>query len=281
MARFGFCGPTYAVQSPIQDAERAINWYPENDEGDGKSAIALFPTPGLNLFCALSGPSVRGIIFIKGRCFSVSGTNLYEIFADGTKIVRGQVGNDGNMASLSASQLHVVVVSAGAIYVLTLGTNAFQKIINDSSGTAIPPVAQVDFSDGFFLILLANSQQFNISAPEDPTNWISTQSVAVSEFADNVIAFKVDHRQPWLFGPKATVVYFDSGSANLFDPIPGGFIENGIAAGLSLVKLDNSLFWIDLDERGQGIVRRANGYTPQRVSNHAVEFAMQSYATIS
>lgn len=58
-------------------------------------------------------------------------------------------------------------------------------------------------------------------------------------------------------------------------------MEQGMASRNSAVRLDNSVFWIGADERGGGIAWRANGYTPQRVSNHAVEWAWLQYATIS
>jgi hypothetical protein len=41
------------------------------------------------------------------------------------------------------------------------------------------------------------------------------------------------------------------------------------------------IFWLALDERGTAIAKRANGYTGQRVSTHATEFAWQQYATVS
>ena len=90
---------------------------------------------------------------------------------------------------------------------------------------------------------------------------------------------KVNQRQIWFLGRKGSVVYYDSGAIFPFDVVPGGFIENGITAPASLVKLDNSLFWLDGDERGNLIARRASGYTPSRVSNHAVENAWQNFST--
>jgi hypothetical protein len=45
--------------------------------------------------------------------------------------------------------------------------------------------------------------------------------------------------------------------------------------------MDNGLFWLGSDARGNGMVYRANGYTGQRISTHAVEYAIQGYATIS
>jgi hypothetical protein len=48
-----------------------------------------------------------------------------------------------------------------------------------------------------------------------------------------------------------------------------------------VAKLDNGLFWLGSDARGNGIVYRANGYTGQRISTHAVEWQIQQYNTIS
>jgi hypothetical protein len=45
--------------------------------------------------------------------------------------------------------------------------------------------------------------------------------------------------------------------------------------------MDNSIFWLGRDRRGQGIVYRANGYTGQRISTHAVEWQIQQYADLS
>jgi hypothetical protein len=45
--------------------------------------------------------------------------------------------------------------------------------------------------------------------------------------------------------------------------------------------LDNAIFWLGSDARGNGIVYRANGYTGQRVSTHAIEYAIASYSDIS
>jgi hypothetical protein len=52
-------------------------------------------------------------------------------------------------------------------------------------------------------------------------------------------------------------------------------------AAFSVAKLDNSLFWLGTDARGQGIVYKANGYTGVRVSTHAIEYAIAQYGNIS
>jgi hypothetical protein len=44
--------------------------------------------------------------------------------------------------------------------------------------------------------------------------------------------------------------------------------------------MDNTVYWLTSDERGYGTVQRANGYSPQRVSTHAVEFAISQMSRI-
>jgi hypothetical protein len=48
-----------------------------------------------------------------------------------------------------------------------------------------------------------------------------------------------------------------------------------------VARLDNGLFWLGSDARGRGIVYRANGYTGQRISTHAVEWQIQQYGNLA
>src|SRR5262249_41933529 len=75
-------------------------------------------------------------------------------------------------------------------------------------------------------------------------------------------------------------VYYDSGSSSIFDVNPNaGVIEQGLEAAASPSKLDNTVYWLGNDERGAAVAYRANGYTPQRISNHAIECAWSPYPT--
>ena len=97
-----------------------------------------------------------------------------------------------------------------------------------------------------------------------------------------LVAINVDHREAWLFGTNSVEVWYDAGDANFpLARIQGAYNEIGCAAPYSVAKLDNSLFWLGADDRGQGIVYKANGYTGQRVSTHAIEYAIAQYGNIS
>jgi hypothetical protein len=97
-----------------------------------------------------------------------------------------------------------------------------------------------------------------------------------------LVALIVDHREAWLFGTDSVEVWYDAGLADFpLTRIQGAFNEIGCVAAFSVAKLDNGLFWLGTDARGQGIVYRANGYTGQRVSTHAIEYAIAQYSDIS
>jgi hypothetical protein len=92
----------------------------------------------------------------------------------------------------------------------------------------------------------------------------------------------IDHREAWLFGTNSVEVWYDSGAADFpLTRIQGAFNEIGCAAPFSVARLDNGLFWLGSDARGRGIVYRANGYTGQRISTHAVEWQIQQYGNLA
>lgn len=137
------------------------------------------------------------------------------------------------------------------------------------------------FIDGYIIFNQPGTQVFWItniySTVINPLGFASAEA-----FPDKLITLLVDHREVWLFSEVHTEVWYDSGSALFpFSQIQGAYISHGIAAANTAVRLDNTVFWLSNDEFGQGIVLRANGYSPMRVSNFAVEQAMQRYPTIA
>lgn len=291
MPRFGLVGPAYRSQSVSADAQLLMNLYMESIEsGMGKSSAALYRTPGLKQLYNLGAMGFRGngLITAQGRTFAVTGTQFNELFAPNLNPNfqnRGQVVNDGNPVYMAASQTQVLVVSAGSLYVFTLATNAFAQVqpFNQNTGLGLLGIpAQVRYADGFFFVLFANSNQIQVSNPGDGSTFQGVAQTVVSVFPGNVSSIFENQRLLWVFGINACQPYFDSGNFPFpYDVIQGAKIEQGIGAPASPVKADNSIFWMGQDERGSGIFWRANGYTPQRVSTHAMEYEWSTYPTIA
>ena len=117
---------------------------------------------------------------------------------------------------------------------------------------------------------------------------LNGQSIEPLDFAsaegspDGLVSLIVDHREIWLFGTNSVEVWYDAGTSPFpLVPVQGAFNEVGCIAAFSVAKLDNGLFWLGADARGKGIVYRANGYTAERISTHAVEWQIQEYGNLS
>jgi hypothetical protein len=72
-------------------------------------------------------------------------------------------------------------------------------------------------------------------------------------------------------------VWFNSGAVDFpFARVQGVTIEVGCIAPNTAQKADNSVFWLGQDANGAGMVWRADGYKPSRISTHAVEEAIRA-----
>ena len=281
--RFGFCGAGYQSALVNCDAQRSVNLYPEvNESGQGVSSMILLPTAGLEVFSDLGGPSVTGQCEINGRGFGISGTNFCEMLSDGTKIVRGTVRIDTNQATISASATQLLITSGGRAYSFILATNAFAEIDTTTLAAIQGPVLMGGYADDYFIVLLSNSQSFQISAILDVTSWDPLDIAQVSLFPDNVVSMLIDHRELWLFGSETIVPYVNTGNPDFpWEPIQGAYIQQGINSPWCRNRIDNSLLWLGRNEHGAQVAWRAQGYTPVRVSTHAIEYAWSQYTTTS
>jgi hypothetical protein len=275
----GFIGPTYTSLSPNVDAERTVNLYPEIQESPGaKARIVLYPTPGLSLL-STPGGNGRTLFSQDGRCFIATGNTFFEIYADGSGDFWGGIADDGLPATISSNGTQLFITSGGLGYIFTLSTNVLEQI----AAPGFPDnVSHGAFIDGYFIALKRGTRTFQISGLFDGFSWDALDKGTISAASDNLVALIADHRELWLLGSKTIEVYYNSGNPDFpFDLIQGSLIEQGCIAPFSVAKIDNTIFWLGGNEQGAGIVWRAQGYLPQRVSNHAVETAFQSYGNIT
>lgn len=274
----GFIGSSDRAAVLTVNAERTINWFVEAATGTPKSKTWLVPTPGLVPYVVLGAGPVRALYAEEGRAFAVGGAHFFEIFPSGAWTYRGSVGLDSRPATISSNGSdgqQLFIVSNGDGFIYDLVANALTPI---TSADFPRPCSMGAFVDGYFLALKAQSDQFQISALEDGTSWDPLDVAQVSETTGIVRALVSIHREIWLLGTSTTTVWADTGDPDFpFAPIPGGFIEQGIGSLFGWTIVDNALFWHGQNADGGRVAYRAQGYTPQRISTHAVEHAWAQY----
>lgn len=270
-----FLGGSATQRSIALDAQRTVNLYPALD-AEGKNTLALYGTPGRVTFATTQAAEVRGMYEAKGRLFAVVGNTFYEIDSSGTATSRGTLLSVAGAVSIADNGLHVVVVDGLYGYSFTLSTNAFAQITDIDW----PAANRIAFQDGYFIVNDAGTGSFFITSLYGTA--VDALDFATAEGApDPLISLICDHRELWLMGSESTEVWFNSGNVDFpFERINGAFLETGCAAPQSVAKLDNSVFWLTQDKRGQGQIVRAQGYQPQIVSTRAMEYAIASYTRI-
>ena len=274
-----FVGPAYVDRSVRANYARCINYYLEVDR-QAKQPLALYGTPGLTTKATATAASVvRGMRVVGSNLYVVSGSKLYRYNTSYAETELGTLNTSTGVVSMADNLTQLMLVDGTDGYIVTLSSGAF-AVISDGDFPANP--VRVDFIDSYFIVNNSGTQDFYISSLADGSTWDALDTAAKEGFPDDIVSLIADHRELWLFGERSTEVWANTGNPDFpFERISGAFIEHGIAGAHCVTKADNSVFWLGADDRGRGIIWRANGYSPVRVSTHAIETAIQGYSTIS
>lgn len=278
----GFLGPAYRSQSYMADDEILRNWFLEKNESPmAPNPWVMLPTPGFQPFWSVSQAPIKnnGIFYQNGRAFFVAGFALYEGFDDGTTTLRGTVDNDGEPVTINANGdagNQLWITSGGTGYIFDLTTNGLS-----AEGNPGTTVSMGGFLAARFIYLDAMSGAFYASAQYDGTTWDPTM-VAQSQSGD-----------PWrslivtpdglirLIGESSGECWAEQGTFPFpFSQIQEASIPYGIVSPFAWA-VDTTISWLAQNKTGRGIVVRAPGYAPERISTHAIETAIHGYTDLS
>jgi hypothetical protein len=273
-------GSTYVARSVNAADARMVNLFPEIVPEAGKEPAFLNRAPGLKLLNTIGNGPVRGLWAFSSSdstAFVVSGTQLYKITTSYVATLIGTVAGTGPV-SLADNGTQLFIAANGPSYIYNNTTNAFGQITDPD----FPGAVTVCYLDGYFVFNEPNSQKLWITALLDGTSIDPLEFASTEGSPDGLVAVAANFREVWAFGTNSIEVWYDSGATDFpLQRIQGAFNELGCAAPYSVAKMDNGLFWLGRDRRGEGIVYRANGYTGVRISTHAVEWQIQQYDDIS
>ena len=273
-------GSSYVARSVNAADARMVNLFPEIVPEAGKEPAFLNRAPGLLLLNTIGTGPIRGLWAFSSSdstAFVVSGTELYKITTAYVPTLIGTVAGTGPV-SLADNGTQLFIAANGPSYIYNNTTTAFGQITDPD----FPGAVTVAYLDGYFVFNEPNSQKLWITALLDGTSIDPLEFASTEGSPDGLVAVVANFREVWAFGTNSIEVWADTGATDFpLQRIPGAFNELGCAAPYSIAKMDNGLFWLGRDRRGQGIVYRANGYAGQRISTHAVEWQIQQYSDLS
>lgn len=269
--KIGLIGSSYNQRSLPFNAQRMINLFPVFDE-QGKEVAALYGTSGFSSFAtAGSGPIRASFTSTKGRMFVVSGVKLYEVDSSGVATERGTILSATGDITIDENKDQMMICDGDDGYIFTYSTNAFAQIVDAD----FPSAGGVTNNDGYFIVNQNDSGRFYISALNDGTSWNALDFATAESSPDNLLRVLRALGQLWMFGNKTTEIWTNTGdSAFPFQKISGAELTVGILAPLTAKEFSSSVFWLGESADGYGVVYRAKGFSPQRISTESIEYAI-------
>jgi hypothetical protein len=273
-----FVGPSYTLASTAQSLTRAVNFYPELSESATKNAeqYHYIPTPGLRLLYQLSGGAGRGCYTAANkRSFCVNGRNVYEITTPSVPVLVGTLDEaPTGPVSVTDNGIQLLITSNGAGYILDFATNVLTPIVQDAMLT----MGDAAFIDGYFVICQPNSRQFNLTAIFDGTSLNGLDEAQKQTQPDNLLTVVESFELACFIGERSSEAWRNTGASDF--PFERQMtIEVGTAAKDTVRKLDGYPIFVATDTEGKLSVVHFYGFQPKRVSNHAIETALNAVKT--
>lgn len=274
----GFIGSSNPTQSTLLN-ERLVNFYLEQSARAPEGA-ALYPTPGATPVVAVQDTGTRGLFTIDGRCWAVIGTGVYEIAYNATldtwtATKRATVQEDTYPATFAynprATGVELAFTSGGNLYTMNTATNVVSAVAALAGEATMCGVL-----NNRYLVFDLDTGIVKISGLNNATfSELFTRSIAPDPWQTMLVG----SREIWLIGETTGEVWYDSGATpQPFAPIPGAFFKHGIAAPFAAAIAGEQVVWLDKTEYGSGRIVAARGYSPQPISNYAVDTSIAAYA---
>lgn len=140
------------------------------------------------------------------------------------------------------------------------------------------PANTVCYFDDYFVFDKKGTNQYFLSALNDGTQYSGLDYASAETNPGVMLAVVQLHEILNLMTTQAIESWYDAGNLTFpFQRFDGGTIQRGLASSTAFAKEDNTLFWLGEDL----VFYRLGGFTPQRISTHALEQAWQKYSTVA
>jgi len=228
--------------------------------------------------------SCRGLYTTStGRVFTCFEGEVLEILEDGTWLQVTSIGLETSEVSFTDDGRHLVFCDG-----LTLWT------VNLAGGTVLTPTlpftkpTKVLFSNSRIVCInngtepvpdddVNTKNRFYFTELLDANDWPVLNYASAESSADPIIGAEVREGEIWFFGPRSYEVWRADANPDLpFAKIGGSSTEIGCGAADSISSISGQVFWLGSSTAGQNVVFMSNGYNAQRVSTHAIEYALNS-----
>ena len=258
-------------RSVVVNNQATINFIQAIKGKGAKAPIVLETAPGyVDQGVVGDGPIRTGLMVnssirpasVKGELYGVYGSKLIDHTSDIGNLEIGTLSAPGlnNRVRMARGRQYIAMVD---------GVNGWTW-----DGTTFAQITDLDFPgqvgagaptfmlylDGFFIVNDALTDNFFISAVEDPTSWNALDFDAASVSPDNALAMASQVSLLWIIGDETAQAYYNSGNPDFpYDIVLNATQEVGILAPQSLADSDDGIFYLATTPEGGRFVYQISG----------------------
>jgi len=288
----GFVGPSYIARSERFDCQRLVNMYIEMDNlgvGKGEEPAVLLSTPGLKFQQTIGIGPIRCTYTQSNTATSwiVSGNQIYSLTGVNAipTLIPGTLNTSTGFVQASDNGTQIIFVDGQFGYYID--TSVEIPTITLLTDVHFHPTDTITFQDGYFIgvdkgVDGLGTGNFFISDLYS-ISFLPLNEANASGASDILVGAISCNRLLYLLGAKSLEIWYDQGSSGStpFARQDGRFSQIGCAAPNSIVIIEETITWLGSTSQGGGMVYSLVNAMPTRISNHAVEYAIQSLGDLS
>lgn len=264
----------YESQARALASQSCINWIPVVPQTNALSGAALIGTPGIDQIATLDGKN-RGAHVMNGKAYFVNGTSLFRVNRDFTTDNLGVIDGTSRVSMADNGLQICIVVPSLKGFIFTEDPDTLTEI-TDSDFTANGQSKQVCFKDGFFVHTA--DKKFFISNLNDGLTYDALDFGTAEVDPDGIVGCHVSRNQLFIFGNETIEPFQNIGGADFpFQRIPGGVVPKGLKSAFTSIEFDNSFVFLGAGTNEKPAVWRYTGNSAQKISNSAIDTALQEY----
>lgn len=251
--------------------QATVNFITAIKGAGAKAPMVLETAPGyVELGLVGDGPIRTGRMVSSKIRSGATAFELYGVY--GSKLI-AHTPTSGNITigTLGTSSGRVRMARGRSKIALVDGTQGYYYdgttfgVITDAD---FPDAATfIDYMDGFYIANDPNTDNWYISAREDPTSWNALDFTAATYAPDAALAHCAQESLLWVMGEESAQAYYNSGNASFpYDRVLSATQRVGILAPQSLANSDDGVFFLATTPEGGRFIYRIQGQAGQQIS---------------
>ncbi len=282
-----FVGQTAVSRSVLVNNQRTVNFMQALKGRGAKAPLVLETAPGLVDLAAVGNGPLASPKMLPSRIRTGStAPELYGVYGD--RLI-AQTTDQGNIDVGTLNRVGApgqVQMARGRQYVAMVdgtdgytwdGTTFAQITDPDFPGqTGAGSPTHIVYLDGFFIVNDALTDNFFISAVEDPTSWNALDFDAAAVAPDAALALAATESILWVIGDETAQGFYNSGNPDFpYSIILNATQEVGILAPYSIAESDDGIFYLATTPEGGRFVYQIQGQAGRVITEDEQEAFLQ------